>query len=91
MADNGHFAVTLKRSWSGRTDSHRRTLAALGLRKIGQTVFLKDTPATRGAIYKVVQLVALERRAGAPPPGARARARATKAKATKKTTATARA
>lgn len=91
MADNGHFAVTLKRSWSGRTDSHRRTLAALGLRKIGQTVFLKDTPATRGAIYKVVQLVALERRTGAPPPGARARARATKAKTktTKKTTATA--
>jgi len=52
--------VTLKRSPIGSTQTQRRTLAALGLKKIRQTVTLPDTPSTRGQIAKVAHLVVSE-------------------------------
>ncbi len=52
--------VTQTRSSIGRIPSHRETLRCLGLRKIGQTVELKDTPVARGMINKVYYMVKVE-------------------------------
>jgi large subunit ribosomal protein L30 len=52
--------ITLKRSRHGRSGDQRRTLAGLGLRKIGQTVLRPDTPSIRGMVTKVAHLVAVE-------------------------------
>lgn len=49
--------ITLTKSPIGAQPKQRRTVAALGLRKMLQTVELADTPATRGAIAKVAHLV----------------------------------
>lgn len=49
--------ITLTKSPIGAQPKQRRTVAALGLRKMMQTVELADTPATRGAIAKVAHLV----------------------------------
>ena len=75
MAATQHFAVRLKRSGSGSKPMHRATLAGLGLTRFGKTVFIKDTPANRGMIYKVVHLVEVETLQGPPPPSSRERAR----------------
>jgi large subunit ribosomal protein L30 len=79
MAETIHFAVQLKRSGAGRNPDQRKTLLGLGLTRRGKTVFLKDTPAIRGMIYKVVHLVEVQRLDGPPPPSTRAAARAAKA------------
>ena len=52
-----HFELRLRRSGAGEPDTMRRTLHGLGLERFGKTVFLKDTPAIRGMIKKVVHLV----------------------------------
>lgn len=52
--------VTLKRSPIGANQSQRRTLEALGLKKIRQTVTLPATESTRGQIKKVSHLVVSE-------------------------------
>jgi len=70
-----HFEVVLRRGYSGRPETQKRTLRGLGLRRIGQTVYLKDTPAIRGMLYKVVHLIDVAPKPGAPAPGTRARAR----------------
>ena len=49
--------VTLKRSVIGGTDVQRRTVAALGLKKIRQSVVLEDTPVNRGMINRVSHLL----------------------------------
>ncbi|WP_405098384.1 50S ribosomal protein L30 [Oceanobacillus sp. FSL H7-0719] len=49
--------VTLKRSVIGGTDVQRRTVQALGLKKIRQTVVLEDTPVNRGMINRVSHLL----------------------------------
>ena len=38
-----------------------------GMRGVGKTVFLKDTPAVRGMLYKVVHLVEVTPHDGTPP------------------------
>jgi large subunit ribosomal protein L30 len=75
MATTRYFEVKLKRSGNGRHYTQHDTLLGLGLRKFGKTVFLKDTPAVRGMLYKVVHLVEVTPREGTPPPSSRARAR----------------
>ncbi len=40
-----------------REDSQRQTLIGLGLRRLGHTVSLEDTPSVRGMIRKVSHLV----------------------------------
>jgi large subunit ribosomal protein L30 len=52
--------ITQIRSVIGRTPKHRRTVKALGLRRIGHTVTQKDTPAIRGMINSVSYLVKVE-------------------------------
>lgn len=44
--------ITLKKSVIGRNEKQRKTIEALGLKKIGQTVVHDDTPAIRGMIHK---------------------------------------
>lgn len=75
-----YFEVTLKRGLSGRTDTVIATLAGLGLRRVGKTAYLKDTPAVRGMIYKVVDMVEVVPKDGTPPPSKREKARQAKAK-----------
>jgi large subunit ribosomal protein L30 len=52
--------VTLTRSPIGYSYKQKRTVQALGLRKINQMVEQKDTPVIRGMIAKVEHLVAVE-------------------------------
>jgi large subunit ribosomal protein L30 len=75
-----YFEVTLKRSYNGRTDSVIGTLKGMGLKHPGKKVFLKDTPAVRGMIYKVVDMVAVTPKDGTIPPSKRELTRQFKAK-----------
>jgi len=52
--------VTKVRSAINRTQRQKRTLEALGLRKMGQTVEHDDTPNILGMINKVKHLVSIE-------------------------------
>jgi len=52
--------VTLVRSGINRPVQHKRTILALGLRKLHRTVVLPDNPAVRGMIRSVVHLVKVE-------------------------------
>ena len=52
--------VTLKRSLIGRPETQRKTVRALGLRKINAVVELPDNPAIRGQLQKVEHLIAIE-------------------------------
>ena len=74
-----HFEVRLVRSGAGRSDTQRRTLAGLGLKKVGSVVYLKDIPPVRGMLYKVVHLISVSPKEGAPPLSNRGRARAHRA------------
>ncbi|WP_085993668.1 50S ribosomal protein L30 [Oceanobacillus senegalensis] len=49
--------ITLTRSVIGRKDKQVKTVEALGLKKIRQSVVLEDTPSVRGMITKVSHLV----------------------------------
>lgn len=52
--------ITLKRSNIGRIEKHRRTVEALGLKKIGQTVEKQDTPQIRGMIKAIDFMLEVE-------------------------------
>ena len=52
--------ITQIRSIIGRLPKHRRTVRALGLKRLGHTVTQKDTPAIRGMIRSVSYLVKVE-------------------------------
>ena len=52
--------VTQTRSKIGRLQSQKRTLTALGLRKMNQTVEHEATPAIIGMVNKVKHLVSVE-------------------------------
>jgi large subunit ribosomal protein L30 len=54
------FLVTLKKSLIGCSTDQQATVRCLGLRKIRQTVEIKDNPANRGQILKVQHLVDVE-------------------------------
>ncbi|MDR1651840.1 MAG: 50S ribosomal protein L30 [Synergistaceae bacterium] len=49
--------VTLKKSTIGRPDIQGRTVRALGLHRIGETVEHDDTPQVRGMVRSVIHLV----------------------------------
>jgi large subunit ribosomal protein L30 len=59
MADK-KIRVTLVKSTNGCKAAHRATVRGLGLRRMHQTVELKDTPQVRGMINSVIYLVRLE-------------------------------
>ena len=52
--------VTLKRSLIGRPETQRRTVRALGLRKLNSVSILPDNPAVRGQLHKVEHLISVE-------------------------------
>ena len=52
--------VTQFKSKNGSDQRQLDTLRSLGLRRIGHTVEVKDTPAARGMIHKVRHLVRIE-------------------------------
>lgn len=60
MADKKMIKVTLNRSTAGRLKSHQACVAGLGLRKIGQTAEVEDTPSVRGMINKAYYLLSVE-------------------------------
>jgi len=49
--------IQLVRSPIGCKESHRATVRGLGLRKMGSTRELEDTPAVRGMINKISYLI----------------------------------
>ncbi|TBL69205.1 50S ribosomal protein L30 [Paenibacillus thalictri] len=49
--------VTLKRSLIGRPETQRRTVSALGLRKLHQSVVHADNAAIRGMVNQVQHLI----------------------------------
>ena len=52
--------ITLVRSVIGQVPKARATAAAMGLRKLQQTVELPDNAATRGQIQKIRHMVKVE-------------------------------
>ncbi len=52
--------VTQIKSTHGRRKNHKACVAGLGLRRIGHTVEVEDTPSVRGMINKVNYLVRVE-------------------------------
>lgn len=52
--------VTLVRSPIGYTKDQKKTILALGLRRMYQTVEHQDNPALRGMIRKVIHLLQIE-------------------------------
>lgn len=56
--------VTLVRSTIGYRSDQADTVKALGLRKMNSSVVVKDTPAIRGMINKIIHLVKVEEVSG---------------------------
>lgn len=52
--------VTLCRSSIGTTDRQKSNLMGLGLRRIGRSRVLENTPSVRGMIKSVLHLVQVE-------------------------------
>ena len=57
MADVKTVKIKLVKSPWGRLPKHRECLKGLGLRRIGSSRELEDTPAVRGMIAKVRYLL----------------------------------
>ena len=55
-----NLKVTLVKSTIGAVPKHKKTVEALGLRKVNKTVELPDNAATRGMIKHVQHLVKVE-------------------------------
>jgi len=52
--------VTLVRSAIGYSKDQKRTVRALGLRRMNQTVEHPDNPALRGMLNKIIHLLRIE-------------------------------
>ena len=52
--------VTQTKSSIGRLPKHKATLTGLGLRRIGHTVEVEDTPSVRGMINRIFYMVQVE-------------------------------
>lgn len=60
MANVNKIKVTQTKSSHGRLPVHKACAAGLGLRKIGHTVEVEDTPSVRGMINKISYMVKVE-------------------------------
>lgn len=58
MADK--LRITLVKSTIGAIPKHRKTVQALGLRKIGKSVELPNNDAVKGMVWHVRHLVKVE-------------------------------
>ncbi len=52
--------ITYHKSAIGYNKEQKRTIAALGFRKLGETIQRPDSPAIRGMIARVAHLVTVE-------------------------------
>ena len=52
--------VTLVKSVNGRLQNHKACVAGLGLRRIGHSVEVLDTPSNRGMINKACYMLRVE-------------------------------
>ncbi len=52
--------ITYKKSAIGYNKSQKRTIKALGFRKLYQVIERDDTPVIRGMVHKVRHLVSVE-------------------------------
>jgi large subunit ribosomal protein L30 len=52
--------ITQKRSTIDRKENQKRTMRALGIRKLGHSVVQEDTPVIRGMVNTVQHLVTVE-------------------------------
>jgi large subunit ribosomal protein L30 len=59
-ASNGQLKITQVRSLIGRPQDQRRTVRALGLKRIRHSVTQPDRPEIRGMIRKVSHLIEVE-------------------------------
>lgn len=59
MAKNT-IKVTQTRSSIARLPKHKASLRGLGLRRIGHTVEVEDTPSVRGMVNQVIYMVKVE-------------------------------
>ena len=57
MADRKTVKITLVRSPIGFNRNQAKVVEGIGLRRLGHSVELRDTPETRGMIHKVRHLV----------------------------------
>ncbi|MDR3204312.1 MAG: 50S ribosomal protein L30 [Deltaproteobacteria bacterium] len=60
MPENNKVKITQIKSSIGRLPGHRRTVAALGLKKIGSSKVHTLTPSIRGMINQVGYLLKVE-------------------------------
>jgi large subunit ribosomal protein L30 len=60
MAKQKSLKITQIRSVIGQKPSQKKTIEALGLKRIRHTVIKNDTPQIRGMIKKVVHMVEVE-------------------------------
>lgn len=58
MADK--LKITLVKSTIGAIPKHKKTVEALGLKKLNKTVEMPDNAAVRGMVKQVVHLVKVE-------------------------------
>ena len=58
--DGNQLKITLVKSTIGFNKNQAKVVESMGLRRIGHSVQLADTPATRGMILKVRHLVTVE-------------------------------
>ena len=57
MSSQGRVKITLVKSTIGFDKKQAKVVQSIGLRRIGHSVELNDTPETRGMILKVRHLV----------------------------------
>lgn len=55
--------ITLTRSLIGRPETQRKTIKALGLKKLNSSVELPDNESVRGQLHKVEHLITVEEQA----------------------------
>ena len=58
--ENRRLKITLLKSTIGFNRNQAKVVESMGLRRIGHSVELRDTDATRGMILKVRHLVTVE-------------------------------
>ncbi|MDE3089447.1 MAG: 50S ribosomal protein L30 [Chloroflexota bacterium] len=60
VASKGKLRITWVKSAIGYKKNQKATVAALGLRKLGQSIEHDDTPQVRGMVFAVRHLVKME-------------------------------
>ena len=60
----GRLRITWKKSAIGYGLDQKRTIRALGLRRLGQSVMHSDSSTVRGMIHKVRHLVSVKEESG---------------------------